>query len=211
MFNFVGPSALTMNITKNTEISSIVVQWDEVDDSLTTVYIVTWTSERDHIKSSLGLVGVTSYTITGLTLDTVYTITVTAANICGQGPEYSTSVSLTTSTASTISTISSTTATATTNPMTSTATPSSNAITTAITSSSTTATTVMNPATTKTDSLTNIVGRTTNVITNLHSTITTTTVTKDSSTITTTTAITCKYISIYNINIATGILLHSYS
>ena len=80
---------------KNTESSSIVVQWDEVDDSLTTTYIVTWTSERDHITHPVTLIEQSSYTITGLTLDTVYTITVTAANKCGLGPEYRTSVSLT--------------------------------------------------------------------------------------------------------------------
>ena len=93
---FTGPSVLTVSIAKNTESSSIVVQWDKVDDSLTTTYIVTWTSERDHITHPVTLTEQSSYTITGLTLDTVYTITVTAANECGQGPEYRTSVSLTT-------------------------------------------------------------------------------------------------------------------
>ena len=43
----------------------------------------------------------TSYTITGLTLDTVYTIIVTACNMCGCGPVFITSVSLSTVTAST--------------------------------------------------------------------------------------------------------------
>ena len=90
-----GPSALTVNITNNIESSSIVVQWDEVDDSLSTTYTVTWTSERDlnnvQVKT---LIEQSSYTITGLTLDTVYTITVTANNRCGTGPEYSTSVIL---------------------------------------------------------------------------------------------------------------------
>ena len=81
---------------KNTENSSIVVQWDEVDDSLPTTYTVTWTSERDHILHHVALIEESSYTITGLTLDTVYTITVTAHNKCDQGPEYKTSVSLTT-------------------------------------------------------------------------------------------------------------------
>ena len=105
MLNFVGPPALTVNITENTERSnsSIIVQWDDVDDSLTTTYIVTWTSERDHITHPVTLTEQSSYTITGLTLDTVYTITVTASNKCGQGPEYSTSVSLTTSSISSIS------------------------------------------------------------------------------------------------------------
>ena len=90
------PPALTVNITKYTESSLIVIQWDEVDDSLITTYIVTWTSKRDHIVHLAGLIEQSSYTITNLTLDTVYTITVTAANRCGTGPEYNTSVSLTT-------------------------------------------------------------------------------------------------------------------
>ena len=81
-----GPSALTMNITENINSSSIVVQWVEVDDFLTTTYIVTWASERDHITHPVTLIEQSSYTITGLTLDTVYTITVTASNKCGNGP-----------------------------------------------------------------------------------------------------------------------------
>ena len=91
-----GPSALQMKASKNITNLSVAMQWDEVDDSLTTTYIVTWTSERDHIVHHVTLIEESSYTITGLTLDTVYTITVTASNICGQGPEYRTNVSLTT-------------------------------------------------------------------------------------------------------------------
>ena len=91
-----------MNITEYINSSSIVVQWDEVDDFLTTTYTVTWSSERDHIFHPVTLIEQSSYTITGLTLDTVYTITVTASNRCGQGPEYRTSVSLTTDATSTI-------------------------------------------------------------------------------------------------------------
>ena len=84
-----------VNILTNTENSSIVVQWDGVDDSFTITYAVTWTSERDHVSNRYGIVSPTSsYTITGLTLDTVYTITLTANNICGVGPEYRTNVSL---------------------------------------------------------------------------------------------------------------------
>ena len=100
----IGPPALTVNIMKNIESSSIVVQWDELDDSLPTAYVVTWTSERDlnnvQVKT---LIEQSPYTITGLTLDTVYTITVTASNKCGTGLEYSTSVSLTTDATSSIS------------------------------------------------------------------------------------------------------------
>ena len=90
-----GPSALTVKTMTNTENISIFIQWDEVDDLLTTTYLVTWTSERDHIAHPVTLIEQSSYTITGVTLDTVYTITVTAANKCGQGPEYRTNVSLT--------------------------------------------------------------------------------------------------------------------
>ena len=85
-----------MNIVKNIESSSVVVQWDAVDDSLTTTYTVTWTSENDlsDIRAA-ALKEQTSYTITGLTLDTVYTITVTAANRCScSGPEFLTCISL---------------------------------------------------------------------------------------------------------------------
>ena len=89
-----------MDITENTESSSVVVQWDEVVDSLSTTYTVTWTSERDHSIQFKTLEEQSSYTITGLTLDTVYTITVSATNICGTGPEYRTSISLATNTTS---------------------------------------------------------------------------------------------------------------
>ena len=40
------------------------------------------------------LIEQSSYTIPGLTLDTVYTTTVIAANKCGQGPEYRTNIVL---------------------------------------------------------------------------------------------------------------------
>ena len=82
-----------MNVIKSFKDSSIVVQWDEVDDFLLTTYTVTWTSNGTNSIQSHSLIEQSSYTITGLTLDTVYTITVTAANRCGQGPEYLTSVS----------------------------------------------------------------------------------------------------------------------
>ena len=144
---------------KNTESSSIVIQWGEVDDSLPTTYTVTWTSERDHMMDSNNVEEQSSYTITGLTLDTVYTITVTAFNKCGTGPEYRTSVSLTTDTTSRISTstaitkssaatitasiaISTTTITETTNLKTSSTNPS------AVITSTYTATDIMSPVST---------------------------------------------------------------
>ena len=82
---------------ENIENSSIVVQWNVVDDFLHTTYIVTWTDGRDLFDVAI-VEEQTSYTITGLTLDTVYTITVTAANRCGSGSEVRTSISFPTGT-----------------------------------------------------------------------------------------------------------------
>ena len=73
--------------------SSIVVQWHSVNNFLPTNYTVTWNGNRTNSVQSHTLTKQSSYTITGLTLDTVYTITVTAANRCGTGPEYRTNVS----------------------------------------------------------------------------------------------------------------------
>ena len=67
-----------------------------MDNSLAaTNYTVTWTTETIPMAiASVTLIEHSSYTITGLTLNTVYTITVTAANECGKGPKYVTSVSI---------------------------------------------------------------------------------------------------------------------
>ena len=173
-----------MNITKNTDSSSIVVQWDEVDDSLPTTYHVIWTSESDlnnvQVKS---LEEQSSYTITGLTLDTVYTITVTAANKCGAGPEYSTIVSLASDTISTTSSIIRPTSTVSTNSMTTSSTeyPSTATTTGTVVTSTTIATTTTIHVTTTTSS--SIAGITTinNPITTT-TTVTTTATTKSSST-----------------------------
>ena len=140
-----------MTTTKNTESLSIIVQWDKVDNSLITTYIVTWTNERDHMISHFTLEEQSSYMITGLTLDTVYTITVTASNKCGTGPEYSTSV-LFTNTSSNTSTI-----TAITNTMAITSIASSStstAIAKSNTITITTTTAVMNPSTAATNPIT---------------------------------------------------------
>jgi len=74
---------------KNLRNSSLVVQWNAVGDISDTVYIVYWSSGT--IQGSI-VTRMTSYTITGLTVDTTYTITVTANNKCGNGPEFTTSV-----------------------------------------------------------------------------------------------------------------------
>ena len=96
---YVGPSDLTANIMKNIESLSIVVQWDAVNDSLPTTYTIIWNDEGDLFEVTT-LIEQTSYTITGLTLDTVYTISVTASNMCsGDGAEFSTMISFPTGTA----------------------------------------------------------------------------------------------------------------
>ena len=183
-YGFTGPSALTVNIVKNNESLSVVVQWDAVDDFLFTTYTVTWGDRNDHFAT---VDEQTSYTITGLTLDTVYTVIVSAANRCGQGPEVITSVSFSTDTTSTTSTISPT-VTASTNPMTiiSTVNPSSssNPSTTPMTTNSITTTVngnadisaSRNPDTTMTTTITNSsITITTNVMssTNIANTPTT--------------------------------------
>ena len=101
---------------KNIESSSIVVQWDAVNDSLITTYTVTWTRTGGSSPQVATLAEQTSFTITGLTLDTVYTITVTAANDCGTAPEFKTSIILSINTTFTISSINSY-VTVSTNPM----------------------------------------------------------------------------------------------
>ena len=128
-----------MNVTTNITNLLIVVQWDLVDDFLHTTYTVTWTDEGD-LHEVATIEEQTSYTITGLALDTVYNITYYAANMCGDGPDFTTSVSLSTDTTSTTSTISPT-VTASTNPMTITSTAnfsSTNRSITALINSSTT-------------------------------------------------------------------------
>ena len=166
---YTGPSVLRVNIMKNIESSSVVVQWDVVNDFLPTTYTIIWTDER-YLFEVATLIELTSYTISGLALDTVYTITVTAANDCGRGSAFSTSILFTTDTTSTTSSISPT-VTASTNPIISTANPSSTTTTAADTNSSTTSDTVIDPSTTisATITTTNIIRHMTTV--NLSTTI----------------------------------------
>jgi len=74
-----------VNFTKIIRTSSLVVQWNAVGDISDTLYIVTWSG------GGFTTTRMTSYTITGLTVDTNYTITVSAANLCG-GPEFTTNI-----------------------------------------------------------------------------------------------------------------------
>ena len=126
---FTGPPALTVKIMKKID-NLLIVVWDKVDDSLNTTYEVTWGSNK---TQSHTLTKQSSCTITGLTLDTVYNISVTASNRCGTGPEYSTTVILTSDTTSaTLNNIipTATASTDITNPIMSTTNPSTTATTT---------------------------------------------------------------------------------
>ena len=89
---FPGPPALAVNIMKSIRNNFAIVQWDEVDDYIPTNYTVTWANNGTNSMQSHTLIEQSPYTITGLTLDTVYTITVTAANRCGTGPTSTASV-----------------------------------------------------------------------------------------------------------------------
>ena len=68
---------LVGNITS----ASFVVQWDEVDDA--DYYIVNWRDDGGSVRKST--TSQTSITITQLSPDTTYSVTVTAVNICGSG------------------------------------------------------------------------------------------------------------------------------
>ena len=76
-----------MTTTRNITNLSVVVQWDVVDDFLPTNYTIAWTNDDTNSMQSHTLIEQSSYTITGLTLDTLYTITVNASNICGTKTE----------------------------------------------------------------------------------------------------------------------------
>ena len=91
----VGLPTLQVNITKTIMNLSVIVQWDEVDDSLPINYTVKWTSDERSSNSmqSHTLMNKTLYTIIGLTIDIVYTITITAANKVCTGPEYRSNIS----------------------------------------------------------------------------------------------------------------------
>ena len=136
--SILDPSVFTVNIIKSYENSSIVLQWDAVDDSLPTMFIVTWEKAGDN-DHAVTIREQTSYRITGLALDTVYTITVTAVNsICGRVPEFKTSVSISPNTISMLLNNSSTANAATTTAISTTGTASITAITTTVTTTATT-------------------------------------------------------------------------
>ena len=147
-----GPPTPAVNIMKNIESLSIVLRWDAVDDSLITIYKIEWNRAGGGLQAT-ALTEQASYTITGLTLDTVYIITVTAANMCGQRSEFGTTVILSTDATSSTPSISPT-VTASTNRMSISITTTSSTIVTVITNpitvstaANTTTAAVINPTT----------------------------------------------------------------
>lgn len=90
---------MTARIFKNVTNSSVVVQWDTVDDAHDTNYTVTWAIANES-NVTQGSTEQTLYTITGLTLNTVYNINVTSSNKCGQGEVFTTNFSLSADTSS---------------------------------------------------------------------------------------------------------------
>ena len=171
---------------KNIENSSIVVQWDAVDDFLYTTYIVNWINESDHNLQSAILIEQSLYTITGLTLDTVYTITVTAANRCGIGPEFVASISFPADTTSTVSSISPNV----TNPMTIMSTANSDAAATTTTTTTTDITSINADITSINTAITTISSNTIATTTTAQLSTTTTTAVKMDPSITTAISIT---------------------
>ena len=64
---------------------SFVIQWDAVNDVFRVIYTVRWYRGNDLI--GMDSVDKLSYTVTGLTVNTSYNVTVVAVNTCcGAGP-----------------------------------------------------------------------------------------------------------------------------
>ena len=198
-----------MNITKDIENLSLVVQWDGVEDFIDTTYTVLWSSETNPIRRVVTLTEQTSYIIiTGLTLDTVYNIYVSASNMCGQGPEYITSVLLATDNISTTTMTSTKIVLPTTSP--STKITSYYASTTTITSTEDTIISEITTTTTYTSSIdiTSIANTTKAVSTTKTTTTTTTTTIASTNTVvmtTTTTTSTTDVATTINNNIVSSI------
>ena len=84
-YNADVPSGV-MNVRIRDDITneSFVVLWDEVMDIFIITYNVTWYNDSGII--GMDTVNSPPYTVTGLTANTFYNVTVVAINTCGAGP-----------------------------------------------------------------------------------------------------------------------------
>ena len=75
---------MNVRIRDDNTSESFVVLWDEVMDIFTITYNVTWYNDSGII--GMDTVNSPPYTVTGLTANTSYNVTVVAINTCGAGP-----------------------------------------------------------------------------------------------------------------------------
>ena len=81
----VPSGVMSVRIRDDITSESFVVLWDEVMDIFSTTYNVTWYDESGIIE--MNTVNSPPYTVTGLTANTSYNVTVGAINTCcGAGP-----------------------------------------------------------------------------------------------------------------------------
>ena len=80
----VPSGVMNVRIRDDNTNESLVVLWDEVMDIFAITYNVTWYDESGII--GMDTVNSPPYTVTGLTTNTSYSITVVAINTCGAGP-----------------------------------------------------------------------------------------------------------------------------
>ena len=87
-FNTALPTTAPMNIRfpqDDITSESFVVQWDEVNDFFPVTYTVRWYRGDD--EGGMASVTGPRFTVTGLTNNTIYNVTVVAINTCcGKGP-----------------------------------------------------------------------------------------------------------------------------
>ena len=81
----VPSSVMNVRISDDITSESFVVLWNEVMDTFTITYNVTWYNDSGII--GMDTVNSPPYTVTGLTTNTSYNVTVVAINTCcGAGP-----------------------------------------------------------------------------------------------------------------------------
>ena len=138
--HFIVPYASPVNIRFPIEYItdiSFVVQWDAVIDQSVDRYIVNWTDGTNPIQTVT--INETSYNVTGLSPNTIYTVTVAAVNKCGVGT-FSTNELVTTNISFSVDTASTATVFFSTKP-------TAAIITTITITTTTTATTITNSVT----------------------------------------------------------------